>query len=301
MRRGERVAGNLRVSSRVVAVACCAALAACGSSGGSEDVVLTPAEQELWESAPSDRSRVPVLLYRRVDPEQFARQMALLDHAGYETVTLAEFVRFIKGRRVTLPPHPLLLTFDGARSDSWARSDGVLEELGWSAVVFVDVGATEEERPGYLSYDELSKIQAGGRWEVQLQSGTGNHEIQYGPGPDDKGPFYAYRGAEEILGGWRERVFSDVTYGEEQLAFQVEGYRPLAFAPPYGNYGQIGTNDKRIPRQLLARLFLSFDVVFTQDRSGFATPRGGKTVQGRIEITPQLSGDELHARLTAGR
>ena len=63
-----------------------------------------------------------------------------------------------------------------------------------------------------------------------------------------------------------------------------EGYRPLAFAPPYGNYGQAGTNDRRIPRELLARLLLSFDVVFTQDRSGFATP-GAANPLGRIEIT----------------
>ena len=54
-----------------------------------------------------------------------------------------------------------------------------------------------------------------------------------------------------MLGGWRERVFSDITYGEEQLAAHVRGYRPLAFAPPYGNYGQAGTNDRRIPRHRL--------------------------------------------------
>ena len=114
------------------------------------------------------------------------------------------------------------------------------------------------------------------------------------------GPFYAYRGSEEILGGWRERVFSDITWGEQQLAFRVRGYRPLAFAPPYGNYGQAGTNDRRIPRELLARLLQSFDAVFTQDRSGLATP-GATNPLGRIEITREVTDEQLHALLASAR
>ena len=231
-------------------------------------VVLTADDRQVWAPAPPERAVVPVLLYHGVapasgfsqradadlgiDPEDFARQMALLDHAGYDTITLDEFVRFIEREQVSLPPRPLLLSFDGARLDSWTGSDGTLRKRGFNAVLFVDVGRVEEDEPEYLTWRELNSLQRSGRWEVQLQSGSGHHQIQYGPAPDDVGPFYAYRGSEEILGGWRERVFSDITWGEEQLAFRVRRYRPLAFAPPYGNYGQAGTNDQRIPRELLA-------------------------------------------------
>jgi len=242
-----------------------------------------------------------VLRYRRTDPEQFARQMTLLDHAGYEAITLAEFARFTRGQEVRLPAHPLLLTFDGARTDTREAADGVLEDLGWHATLFVDVGAVEEKRAGFLSYDELSQMQESGRWDVQLQSGTGNYEIRYGDGSDEEGSFYAYRGAEEVLGGWRERVFSDITYGEDQLTFHVEGYRPLAVAPPDGNYGQVGTNDRRIARELLSRLLFTSEVVFTQDRSGFASPARGKVVQGRLEVHPGTSSEKLHALLSADR
>ena len=136
---------------------------------------------------------------------------------------------------------------------------------------------------------------------MQLQSGTGHHRIRYGPAPYDVGPFYAYRGFEERLDGWRERVFSDITqWGEEQLASRVRGYRPLAFAPPYGNYGQAGTNDPRIPPELLTRLFDSFEVVFTQDRPGFASPGAGRADPlGRIEITREVTEAELHALLAS--
>jgi peptidoglycan/xylan/chitin deacetylase (PgdA/CDA1 family) len=275
---------------------------------------MTAEDRAMWAPRPPDRSVVPVLLYHGVaqvsgfsnradaalgiDPEEFARQMILLDRAGYETITLGEFVRFIGREQVSLPPRPVLLTFDGGRLDSWTGSDGILRELDFSAAVFVDVGRVEAEDPEYLTWDELNRLQRSGRWEVQLQSGTGHRQIQYGPAPDDVGPFYAYRGSGEVLGGWRERVFSDITYGEEQLAFRVRGYRPLAFAPPYGNYGQAGTNDRRIPRELLARLLMSFRVVFTQDRSGFASP-GAANPLGRIEITRAVSERELHALLAS--
>jgi peptidoglycan/xylan/chitin deacetylase (PgdA/CDA1 family) len=272
----------------------CLALAACAESSDERpprqpvpapQVELSAADRELWAPAPPGRAAVPVLRYRSVEPQEFAKQMVLLDHAGYETITLDEFVRFVKRKEVTLPPRPPLLTFDGGRLDSWTGSDAILRRLGFNAVIFVNVGRVEEENRRYLTWGELNRLQSSGRWDVQLQSGTGGLLIKHGPRRDDVGPFYAYRGSEEIIGGWRERVFSDVTYGEEQLAHHVEGYRPLAFAPPYGNYGQAGTNDRRIPRLLLDRLLLSFQVVLTQDRSGFARPGAANPV-GRIDVTP---------------
>ena len=225
--------------------------------------------------------------------------MALLDHAGYDTIALDDFVRFVRREAVSLPPRPLLLTFDGGHLGTWTATDSVLRDRGFTAVVFVDVGRIEAEDPAYLSYSELDRLQASGRWDVQLQSGTGHRRIQYGPGPGDVGPFYAYRGGEEVLGGWRERVFSDVTYGEDQLRHHVRGYRPLAFAPPYGNYGQAGTNDRRIPGLLLERLELSFAAVFTQDRDAFAVP-GARNPLGRFEMTGRTSEAELRTLLERG-
>ncbi len=226
--------------------------------------------------------------------------MALLAHASYQTVTLETFARFVGREDVGLPARPVLLTFDGGRLETWTETDTILRERHFTAVLFVDVGRVEEGNPDYLTWDDLDRLQSSGRWEVQLQSGTGNRRIRYGPDPGDVGPFYAYRGAEEVLGGWRERVFSDITYGEEQLAAHVRGYRPLAFAPPHGNYGQAGTNDPRIPRLLLARLLLSFHVIFTQDRGAFASP-GSTNPVGRFEVTRTTEEAELHRLLATDR
>ena len=68
----------------------------------------------------------------------------------------------------------------------------------------------------------------------------------------------------------------------------------------YGNYGQAGTNDQRIPRALLARLLQSFEVVFTQGRSGVASP-GATNPLGRIEITRDVTEGQLQALLLPAR
>jgi peptidoglycan/xylan/chitin deacetylase (PgdA/CDA1 family) len=257
---------------------------------------------------------VPVLLYHGiaqagefanaadaeygVAPADFAKQMALLRHAGYRTITLADFVAFVQGEDVELPPRPLLLTFDDARADSWVNGDAVLADHGFNAVMFVDAGRVEDGDPEYLTWDELAALD-GARWELQLHSGHGHRQIRYGPGESDFGAFYAYREEGESLDGWRERAFPDLEWGAERLASEVPGPRSLAFSPPYGNYGQDGTNDPAIPDELLPWLLDRYAVVFTQDRSFFAQP-GGESPYGRLQVLRSMTGGELHAALTGG-
>ena len=322
----------MRVSAGVL-VACtygaCLVATACGASNDpaskeaspqrtpvpAPEVTLTPEEKEVWEPLPADRSVIPVLLYHGIGPESdfsndedasygiggedFARQLTMIEHAGYQTIDLETFVRFVQGESVDLPPRPLLLTFDDARANSWTGGDDVLRKLGFTAVMFVDVGRVENGDPEYATWEELELMQETGRWQLQLHAGEGHQLIQYGPDPDQIGAYYAYEEEAEDFDGWRERVRSDIEWGRETLADHDSGYQPLAFAPPYGNYGQDGTNDPRIPGNLLGWLTEQFDLVFTQDVNALARP-GSSQPLGRIQVTRATTGGELHARLLSG-
>jgi peptidoglycan/xylan/chitin deacetylase (PgdA/CDA1 family) len=312
------------LAALAVALSCLSCATACGGSTEASaprtplpapEVVLTPEEKRVWAPLPPDRSAIPVLLYHGIGPESefsspedasygvdvddFAKQMTMIDHAGYETIGLETFVRFVCGESVDLPPRPLLLTFDDARADSWTGGDGILDELGFEAVMFVDVGRVEDGDSEYLTWEELELLRASGRWQLQLHSGRGHRQIQYGPGPNDFGPFYAYEEEGESFEQWRERARSDVEWGLETLSDHVRGYEPLAFAPPYGNYGQDGTNDPRIPDDFLGWLSDEFEVVLTQDVNALARP-GSAQPLGRIQVTRGVSGGDLHARLLSG-
>ena len=223
----------------------------------------------------------------------------MIAHAGYQTIDLQTFRRFVQGEAVDLPPRPLLLTFDDARADSWTGGDGILQMLGFNAVMFVDVGRVDDGNPQYLTWQELETVQASGRWQLQLHSGDGHVQIQYGPGPNDYGPYYAYEQQDEDFDGWQKRVRSDIEWGQDTLADHTPDYRPLAFAPPYGNYGQDGTNDPRIPEDLLGWLTQRYGAVFTQDRNARARQGSGQPL-GRIQVTRKTTGGDLHAKLLSG-
>ncbi len=92
---------------------------------------------------------------------------------------------------------------------------------------------------------------------------------------------------------------SDITWGQKTLSDHIEAYRPLAFAPPYGSYGQDGTNDSRIPADLLGWLTHRFDLIFTQDVNARAHPGAGQPL-GRIQVTRATTAGTLHEKLLSG-
>ena len=142
-------------------------------------------------------------------------------------------------------------------------------------------------------------MQDSGRWQLQLHSGKGHTQIQYGQGSDDYGPFYAYEKQGEDFDGWQDRVQSDIAWGQETLADHTAAYQPLAFAPPYGSYGQDGTNDPRIPDDLLSWLTHRYDAIFTQDVNAQAQAGAGQPL-GRIQVTRATTGGTLHEMLLSG-
>jgi peptidoglycan/xylan/chitin deacetylase (PgdA/CDA1 family) len=296
-------------------LALAAALLVAGCGAGSKPaapvhVHLTAAERAIWRPLPVTRAGIPVLAYhgigRRSDfanpadsaygitKYDFAKQMALLQAGGYHAITLEQFRAWQEGRRAALPAHPLLLTFDDSLTNSFDGADDVLRKLGWTAVMFVDVGHVAAGAPGYASWARLAAAQRSGRWELQLHAGRGHHNIAY-DAAGTTGPFYAYRAGREGIGDWWRRAVGDLEWGQAQLAAHVPGYKPLAFAPPYGNYGQVSTNDPLIPRRLGAWLRDRFGLVFVQQPAAYA--RRGDTLVPRLQITRRMAGGEVHAWL----
>jgi peptidoglycan/xylan/chitin deacetylase (PgdA/CDA1 family) len=275
-------------------------------------VTLSAEDKAVWRTARPTPGRIPVLLYHgvadrsefsnqadafyAVEPGDFAKQMALLHHAGYRAITLEQFRAFHRGEAVGLPARPILITFDDGRADA-RNADAVLERYGWSATMFVDVGAVHRNAAEYATWEELAAMQRSGRWSIQLHAGRGHHNIRYGAGEREVGPFYAYKDARngETLADWHARVVDDLEWGEQQLRRHVPGYRPLAFAPPFGAYGQLDTNDPRIPKLMAQELRRRFGLVFVQQDPHLAQP--GEADVTRLQLDRTITGGDLHAWL----
>ena len=273
---------------------------------------LTANERSVWTPLPSTRSGIPVLLYHGIGDRDdfdlpadaaygvtqpnFAKQMALLHNAGYHTVTLEQFRAYLAGEPVALPAHPLLLTFDDSLANSFEGADPVLRQLGWTAVMFVDVGNVDAGTDRYASWRQIEDAQRSGRWEMQLHAGRGHHNIPY-DAKGTMGPFYANRYlARETLGAWEHRVEADLDWGQATLRKHVASYRPLSFAPPYGNFGQLASDDPGIPGRLGALLRERYGIVFVQQPARYARP--GESVVSRLQVTRKMTGGDIHAWLS---
>ncbi|MDD2673051.1 MAG: polysaccharide deacetylase family protein [Syntrophales bacterium] len=129
---------------------------------------------------------VPILMYHGVivnkEPqdntsrENFISQMEMLKQKGYETISVKEYDLFRQGKFV-LPPKPVIITFDDGRKDSFYTVDEVLKKLGFKATIFVATIKANENDPFFLSWDELNKMQAIGRWEIEAHGRRSHDEI----------------------------------------------------------------------------------------------------------------------------
>lgn len=289
--------------------------AAARSSLPSPRVALTPRMEYLWSHFPRFHDVVPVLAYHGVNTEnnylsvtrkKFAQQMLALRTAGFHTISMAQYVRYIETDSTAgLPSNPILLTFDDGRLDSYRGADQTLARFDDRATIFV-VASWPESRPGWaLHWSELAKMQESGHWDIQEHAGTGHHHIRV-QADGRVGEFYAFRrwreGSLEPYSTYQHRVTSDVKWGEYMLRRHIPGYRPLGFAVPYSNYGQRFSNDERIPNFFLSFLHTQFPVVIDGDYldEGEGRPheikgRGGekaityRITQGPVESLPVLA------------
>jgi len=283
---------------------------------------LSVAQARQWRHFPRYHGVVPVLLYHGINnsnanysvtPHLFADQMRALKIAGFHAITLAQYVDYVRGSRNSLPSRPVLLTFDDGRRDAFRYANNTLRDYGFHATMFT-FASWPTTNPGFsLTWPELRSMQQSGIWSIQEHGGEG-HEYVFYNAADAKGGIYAFRryipassgrgGRLEDFTTFVHTSTSDITWGAHQFVQEIPGYRPLAFAVPYANYGQETTNDERIPRFMLPWLKRHFAVVFGGDylSGGHGHPyqisgRFSPEYSYRITMDQKMSPSALYCRL----
>ena len=273
---------------------------------GAPEIDLSKAQLARWAPLPPIKGAVPVLAYHGINDradhysltqERFAEQMAMLDRAGFETISAAEYVRFLHGQTAGLPERPILLTFDDGRLDSYRGADKVLAKYGFKATMFVIAGNVEESNPFYLTWDELRGMASSRRWDLQEHAGVGHVNVRY-DAAGHEGPAYAFRqyhdGRLETFGQFKRRVEEDVLWAKRTLSEELPGFSPLTFAVPFGSYGQDRTNDARIPQFMSRLLRRHFQAVFLTDPPKYTKPSTPRAALGRIELNADIGADKLY-------
>jgi hypothetical protein len=141
-----------------------------------------------------------------------------------------------------------------------------------------------------------------GRWDIQEHAGEGHYNVRWGKGRKDTGPYYAYRRLTgdglESFDAYRKRVVDDVEWGMSRMKKEIPGFMPYGFAVPFGNYGQLKSNDPRIKSFFGGYLQKRFRAVFVVQPAGYTTQNTPRGRIGRLEVHTYTTAGRLYTWLT---
>jgi len=242
-------------------------------------------------------NRDPLLAYpiHRKTP-LFESQIRALKKAGFSPVTAEEVGRWTRGLG-SLPPRPVLITFDDALINSFRRADPVLKEFRFKATMFVPLVDIEGSRPAYASWKELAGYQNSGRWEMQDHGDQAHSDIPIGPGR--RGSFLVNKewlDKEQRLETneeWSRRVNDDHERSRQKMLEHLR-VKPTAFAFPEGDFGQESLpNFRESAAKNLDAARKAFVTSYYQDQYGFNTKARDPVLLARFSPPPEWTGKDL--------
>ncbi|WP_025270744.1 polysaccharide deacetylase family protein [Hippea sp. KM1] len=182
-----------------------------------------------------------------VSKQLFIRQMEYLKQNNYTVMPLRELVYLIKeGKK--LSQRCVVLTFDDGYRSVYENAFPTLKKLHFAATVFLPTEAIEKHYPDYMSIKQIKEMM---QYNIDFQSHSHSHPRFTNPPSTIPHSRYADWIAEDI---------------KKSINFFIKefGYKPYAFAIPYGDYNKTVIDVARR---------LGFEAILTQD----ATAIGAKT------------------------
>src|SRR4051794_13645969 len=256
---------------------------------------------------------VPVINYHDVSPtqglysvtpQQFATQLAALRRAGFQTVSLEQVRDLVLGRHPTLPLRPLLITFDDGIASEYSYADPILARYHFTAVSFLITGRiVSGAKPSYyLSWPQVQRMRASGRWDFQSHTNDGHHDVSTAPGKT--GPWLTNLiagtgGRLESVAAWRRRVDADLARSVNRLR-RLTGRTPYAFAFPFAA-AALPTNDPVLVKDIPKAIARHFSIAFSSDlQVPIAVDRhSDPMLLPRYEVTSSVDVPTLFAALRA--
>lgn len=141
--------------------------------------------EDVKEATPTARMpvKVPILLYHYVEyvkdkgdtirqsldivPRVFEEQIQTLLSDSYTFITMDELADYLDGKR-SLPPKPVILTFDDGYKDLYTDVLPILRKYRVKAVAYIVSGFVD--KPNFMSLQELREVASSGLVEIAAHS-----------------------------------------------------------------------------------------------------------------------------------
>jgi peptidoglycan/xylan/chitin deacetylase (PgdA/CDA1 family) len=121
--------------------------------------------------------KVPILMYHYVSvpparadiirqdlsvtPDQFEAHLAYLRQAGFETISL-EQLTYALSQEATLPPKPIILTFDDGHRDHYENAFPLLKKYSYTATFFIFTQPIDTYNVDYLTWEMVKEMHQAG-------------------------------------------------------------------------------------------------------------------------------------------
>ncbi|MET8573352.1 polysaccharide deacetylase family protein [Streptomyces sp. NPDC005012] len=205
------------------------------AGAGSSDRPTTPGAPVVLayhDVGHSGRSRYTVT------PQAFEDQIAALARAGYRSLSSSDFLAYLRTGRASAP-RTVFITFDDGTHGLWVHADRILAKYRMRAAAFLITGQVGRHRPYYLSWAEIERMRASGRWDFENHT----HDLHHRAAVDRTGRQEPALGSRlwlpdkkraETRSEYRERVGEDLDVSLRAFA-EHDLPRPRLFAFPFSD------------------------------------------------------------------
>ncbi len=235
-----------------------------------------------------------------ISPSRFDAQLRLLREHGYTPIGLEEVRAFYQEGR-PLPRRAVLTTFEQSRKSSYFDTRRVLRANRWKAVMFLWTKPITDEDPSALRWPYIRDMILSRTWEVGGQGHDAFRPVQADPagrlGNFMSTPLWnteeqRYETPEEF----RRRIEADVKRNYDEIVRQT-GYKPLAYAFPYGDFGQYDSRAVLTRRLNLDIIAQYYPLGFISGPMALNTAYSDPRRLNRLLVDPRWSAEELLQRL----
>ncbi len=231
-----------------------------------------------------------------VSRAQFEQQIRALHERGYQAIGLQDVADFYQ-KGALLPQQAVLITMEQSERSSYLETRDLLQQYRWPAVMFVRSDTIARGDQDALRWPILRDMQRSANWDVGAQSANGFMRIPAGPSGETGNFFSTPKWLEsqsvlEHVSDFSERIRAEHrrTVAEFQ---QKTGTAPVAFAFPYGDYGQYDPQAVATRVMNLAAVETFYDLGFALGPFMLNTRRSNPHALNRMQVDPEWSMEEF--------
>lgn len=230
----------VKINLKLLAVILCAAIFATLIPFGIRSV---PASMDIASQQTGNTVELPILMYHHmlknskllgnytITPTEFEHDLKYLRDNGYTTITVQDLIAYCRGQS-TLPPKPVMITFDDGYESTYEYAYPLLKQYGMKAVVsiigyYTDLySKTRDKHINYshLTWSELRDMMESGVFEIQ------NHTYNMHGNNTRKG---VRKKSGETDEEYRSAISADIIQVQNEVKTNL-GMTPTAFTYPFG-------------------------------------------------------------------